>query len=355
MSFVRNAWYVAGWSRDINEALVPLTICAQNLVLFRCNDGAIAALEDRCPHRLLPLSKGKRIGDTIQCGYHGMTFGADGKCVRVPGQSNLPKSAYVDSYPVLERHGIVWIWPGDAAHADPDLCFDIPELDDPNWHAHHGDQLHIRANYLNVAENLVDPAHVSFVHPTTLGNAASENVPVHVKTSGKVIVAWRWIRNAEPIGFFKNFGGFEGNVDRWHYYYLHMPSTAVIDFGSADAALKLPEEDRNKGVRIFALHFVTPVSEGYTIDHWMHLRNTALGDEEASAQMDAMFRVAFAEDKEILEAIHEEEQRPQKRKPIRIAIDKGPNVYRKRIRDAIEVEQTEDLGDPVAPVFVQHD
>ena len=144
-------------------------------------------------------------------------------------------------------------------------------------------------------------------------------------------------------------------MDRWHYYHLHLPSTAVIDFGSADAALNLPEEDRQKGVRIFALHFVTPVTADYTIDHWMHIRNAAVGDDAASDQMDAMFRVAFAEDKEILEAIHLEEQRPQKRKPIRIAIDKGPNVYRKRIRDLIEAEATEDLGEPVSPTFVQHD
>ncbi len=355
MSFVKNAWYVAGWARDFADDLVPLTICAQTLVMFRCADGQVAALEDRCPHRQLPLSKGKRIGDTIQCGYHGMTFGADGKCVRVPGQSNLPKSAYVDSYPVLERHGIVFVWMGEAHRADPALAFDMPEFSDPGWHAHHGDKLHIRANYLNVAENLVDPAHVSFVHPTTLGNAASENVPVHVKTSGEVIVAWRWIRDAEPIGFFKKFGGFTGNVDRWHYYYLHLPSTAVIDFGSAQTDANLPEEDRNQGVRIFALHFVTPVDEGYTIDHWMHLRNTALNDDAASEQMDAMFRVAFAEDKAILEAVHEEEQRPAKRKPIRIAIDKAPNVYRMRIRDLVEAEATDDLGEPVSPVFVQHD
>jgi vanillate O-demethylase monooxygenase subunit len=80
-----------------------------------------------------------------------------------------------------------------------------------------------------------------------------------------------------------------------------------------------------------------------------------VGDHEASAQMDAMFRVAFAEDKEVLEAIHIEEQRPQKRKPIRIAIDKAPNVYRKRIRDLIEAEATEDLGEPERPTFVQLD
>jgi hypothetical protein len=144
-------------------------------------------------------------------------------------------------------------------------------------------------------------------------------------------------------------------VDRWHYYYLHLPSTAVIDFGSADVAANLAEDERDKGVRIFALHFVTPVTENYTIDYWMHLRNTAVGDEAASENMDAMFRIAFSEDKEVLEAIHIEEQRPQKRKPIRIAIDKGPNVYRKRIRDLVELEATEDLGAPLHPTFVQHD
>lgn len=355
MGFVRNAWYVAGWSRDFGEELKTVTITGQNLVLFRASDGQVTALEDRCPHKQLPLSKGKRIGDTIQCGYHGMTFDAGGQCVRVPGQDNLPRSAYVDAFPVEERHGIVWVWMGEAERADRSKVFDMPEFTEGGWHVHHGDQLHIRANYLNVAENLVDPAHVSFVHPTTLGNAASENVPVHVSTKGEVITAWRWIRNAPPVGFFQKFGGFDGNVDRWHYYYLHMPSTAVIDFGSVDAGQNLPEEDRHRGVRIFALHFVTPVTEDYTIDHWMHLRNTALGDEAASEQMDAMFRVAFDEDKAILEAIHEEEQRPAKRKPIRIAIDKGPNVYRKRIRDLIEAESTEYLGEPERPVFVQHD
>ncbi len=355
MGFVRNAWYVAGWSHDFGDELKPLTIVDQKIVLFRASDGNLVALEDRCPHKLLPLSKGKRIGDTVQCGYHGMTFGTDGRCVRVPGQDNLPKSAYVDTYPVEERHGIVWVWTGDPEKADPASIFDMPEFSDPNWHCHHGDALHLKANYLNVAENLVDPAHVSFVHPTTLGSAASEDVPVHVSTSGETIAAWRWIRNAPPVGFFQKFGGFDGNVDRWHYYYLHMPSTAVIDFGSVDAGLNLPEEDRDQGVRIFALHFVTPVTDDYTIDHWMHLRNTAVGDESASEQMDAMFRIAFAEDKEVLEAIEIEEKRPQKRKPIRIAIDKGPNVYRKRIRDLVDAEATEDLGEPERPTFVQHD
>jgi len=355
LEYVKNAWYVAGWSSEFADALCKVTILEENIVMFRASNGEVIAMEDRCPHRLLPLSKGKRIGDTIQCGYHGMTFDCSGKCVRIPGQDNVPKSAYVETYPIHERHNIVWIWMGEKELANTDDIFDLPEFTDPKWHAHQGEALHLESNYLNVAENLVDPAHVSFVHPTTLGNASSENVPVHVSTKGKAIVAWRWIRDSEPIGFFQNFGGFTGNVDRWHYYYLHLPCTAVIDFGSADTKLNLPEDERDKGVRIFALHFMTPVRSDYTIDRWMHLRNTAIGDDEASKKMDAMFKVAFAEDKEILEAVQQEENRPQKRRPIRIAIDKGPNVYRKRIRDLVEAERTQDLGEPIAPTFVHHE
>ena len=336
MEFASESWYVAGWSRNFQRELVPLLILEQRLVLFRQSDGKLVALEDRCPHRLLPLSKGKLVGDHVQCGYHGMTFDGTGKCVRIPAQDNLPPSAYVDSYPVEERHGIVWIWMGRKDNANSALIFDMAEFTDSSWHKHLGDALHIKANYLNVAENLVDPAHVSFVHPTTLGSAASQDVPVEVSTSGNPIAAWRWIRNAPPVGFFQEFGGFTGNVDRWHYYYLHLPSTAVIDFGSAASDLQLKEDERHKGVRIFAIHFVTPVTRGYTIDHWMHMRNVAIDDDDASNQIDSLFRIAFAEDKEILEAIDEEEQRHQNRAPVRIAIDRAPLVYRKRIKEMVD-------------------
>ena len=65
MSFIKNAWYVAGWSRDFGDQMRALTIVNETLVMFRASDGTLVALEDRCPHRQLPLSKGKRIGDTI--------------------------------------------------------------------------------------------------------------------------------------------------------------------------------------------------------------------------------------------------------------------------------------------------
>ena len=338
MSFVRNAWYVAGWASEFDNNLRRVTVLGEDLVMYRTGANTVTALRDQCPHRLLPLSRGKRVGDNIQCGYHGMTFDACGKCVRIPGQEVIPPGAVVRHYPVHQRNDIVWVWMGDAEAADPADIFDLEQFNDPAWDAHQGDALHLQSNYLNVAENLVDPAHVSFVHPTTLGNAASEDVPVEVDVTGPVLKAHRWIRDAAPIGFFQEFGGFSGNVDRWHYYYLHLPSVAVIDFGSADAKLNLPDSRRNEGVRIFALHFLTPVDERTTIDRWMHLRNTATDDPKVSSHMDDLFRIAFAEDKAILEAIQVEEDRHPAGGAVRLAIDKAPTVYRRRIADLIAAE-----------------
>lgn len=339
MKYVENCWYVAGWASEFDRSLTRITLLERDVVIYRTEAGKTVALEDRCPHKLLPLSKGKLIGDTLQCGYHGLTFDCSGACVRVPGQDNIPDTARVHSFPTFERHDIVWIWMGDPGKADTSLVFDLPQFTDPDWAAHQGDALHLKSNYLNVADNLCDPAHVSFVHPTTLGNAASEDIGVQTeKRDDGVIVTWRWIRDAPPVGFFKKFGNFVGHVDRWHYYYLHAPSIAVIDFGSGDVSQKLTEESRNDGIRIFALHFLTPVDATTTIDRWMHIRNTATDDDAAGGQMDELFRIAFAEDKEILEAIQEEELKPNDRRPVRLAIDLGPNLYHKAVQSMIEAE-----------------
>jgi vanillate O-demethylase monooxygenase subunit len=339
MDYIRDAWYVASWSHEIGTQPVRITIMSENIVLFRSNGEVITAMEDRCPHRSLPLSKGKVLNNSIQCGYHGMTFGLDGNCIRIPGQDTIPDSAYVRTYSIHEEYNIIWIWMGDKTKANTNDIFKLPQFDDPTWKPHQGDALYIKSNYLNVAENLVDPAHVSFVHPTTLGNPESENIKVEVDTSGDIITAWRWIRDAPPVGFFQSFGNFSGNVDRWHYYYLYMPSIAVIDFGSAPRHLRITDEERHKGVRVFAIHLLTPVSETECIDRWMHLRNIQIEDDRVGDSMDAMFRVAFAEDKEILEAIQQEELRPRSRNPVRLAIDKAPNIYRLRIKKLAASQQ----------------
>ncbi|HLB15359.1 MAG TPA: Rieske 2Fe-2S domain-containing protein [Burkholderiales bacterium] len=92
--FLRNAWYVAAWDHEVT-AERPFGRCLLNepVVLYRTRSGAVAALEDRCCHRHFPLHRGAVAGDFLECGYHGFTYDASGKCVRVPGQDVVPAAA----------------------------------------------------------------------------------------------------------------------------------------------------------------------------------------------------------------------------------------------------------------------
>ena len=150
MEYIKNTWYVAGWASEFGEGLRRVTLLERHLVMYRASTGHVIALEDRCPHRLLPLSMGQRIGDDVQCGYHGMTFDCSGKCVRVPGQDIVPAQAYVETFPIHEKHDIVWIWMGEKDQANVDDIFDMAEFYDDKWDAHQGDQLHLKSNYLSL-------------------------------------------------------------------------------------------------------------------------------------------------------------------------------------------------------------
>jgi len=335
-NYILNTWYPLTWSRSVSHELGKHRILGQDVVVYRTSGGAVTAMEDLCPHRFLPLSMGKLKGDSIECGYHGMTFDCTGTCTRVPGQDIIPRTR-VRTYPTHENMGLVWIWMGDESLADPDLVFDLPQYHDPAWSSVEGDALRIEADYLSLADNLCDPAHVSFVHQTTLGNVASEDVPIEHEVSENKIVTWRWINDAPAIPLFEKYGNFEGNVDRWHYYHYLVPSIAIIDFGSAPTGSGAQDGNREGSMQIYACHFMTPVDEHTSIDHWMHIKSFS-ADESTNRALSDDFRIAFQEDKDILEAIQLNELKHPNRKKVRIAIDGAPTQMRRMVKKLIDEE-----------------
>ncbi len=130
---LRDTWYVAAWSHEIGaEALFARTVAGEPLLLYRLAGGEVVALEDRCVHRQAPLSRGRREGDAIRCGYHGLLFDARGRCTEVPGLGRPPDQACVRRYPVVERRRWVFVWLGDPALADPALLPDNLSNDHPD-------------------------------------------------------------------------------------------------------------------------------------------------------------------------------------------------------------------------------
>ena len=128
--FLMNTWYVAALSSDVNEELMHRRLLDIPVLLYRKEDGTPVALQDKCPHRFAPLSLGKKDGDNVVCPYHGLAFNGEGQCVHNPhGKGHIPAKAQVVSYPLMEKHGFIWIWMGEEA-ADESQLPDYSQLDE---------------------------------------------------------------------------------------------------------------------------------------------------------------------------------------------------------------------------------
>jgi phenylpropionate dioxygenase-like ring-hydroxylating dioxygenase large terminal subunit len=340
MKYIKEAWYPVIWADRVDRQLRRHVVHGQPIVIYRLESGKIAALRDTCPHRLAPLSLGKLKGDNIECGYHGMTFDCHGKCVLIPGQDIIPGSALVKAYPLEVKYGLVWLYMGNPNNADPKKIFHLPPYEDSSWHAVQGDTLRIECDYLSLCDNLLDPAHVTFVHTTTLGTPAGATVPVNNEYRKNEITVWRWIRNAPPIPLFAKFGKMSGMVDRWHYYNYLTPCYFAIDMGSCPTGSIPDMEKRSEGIRMFACHLLTPVDERTVLQHWFHVRNFRTDEKDMDAELNASLAMAFKEDKVILERIQLEEERDPDVKRIILGIDAAPMKMRRMVDKLIEAEES---------------
>jgi vanillate O-demethylase monooxygenase subunit len=130
--FLMNIWYVAGKSEELGSKPLGRTICGESVAFFRDGEGKIAAVDDFCPHRGAAMSLGRVVDGNLVCGYHGLAMDRDGKTVAMPMQrvGGFPP---VKRYAVQERYGLIWLWPGDPALADPALFPPFEWADSPGW------------------------------------------------------------------------------------------------------------------------------------------------------------------------------------------------------------------------------
>ena len=337
--FVHNAWYAAARSEEIARSLTARQILGTRLVLYRTEAGVPVALADRCPHRFAPLSLGRLQGDAVECGYHGITFDCSGKCLRIPAQARVPEAARVRAYPTTECYGLVFVWMGEAEKADVDAIVAIPQYGKPEWGVSRG-YSHFRSNYQNITDNLVDPAHTSFVHASTIGNAAAEDVPISVEVDGQTLTVGRWIENSPPVPVIARYTGATANMDRWQLYHLRAPCTSWVDFGAF--APRTPRTEAAKDAapyRVISYAFLTPETERSTHYHWFQLRNFAPRDAAVTREFEELYKVVFNEDREILEAIQRLEDEEPDIKPMRIASDSGLARLRRMVEKQLDEER----------------
>lgn len=279
-TFPLNAWYAAAWSHEVKRDLSARMVCGRDMLLYRQQDGTAVALENACWHRLLPLSLGHLDGDNVVCGYHGLKFNAAGRCVHMPAQQTINPSACVKSYPVVERHRMIWVWPGDPALADPAKMPDFHWNDGDEWVGLGGTFYSLKCDYRLIIDNLMDLTHETYVHAGSIGNDAITEVPFDVTHTQSTATVTRWMKDIEAPPFWAKQLGKAGNVDRWQIITFQAPSIVVGNVGVAPAGTGAPEGDRSQGVDGCFLAAITPETEKTCHYHWSFVRKFNKDDHE---------------------------------------------------------------------------
>lgn len=194
--YLLNSWYLAAWSDEVS-ASKPLarTLLDRPVVFFRDGAGKPAALADRCPHRIVPLSMGTVEAGILRCGYHGLGFDGAGKCTVNP-HGPITSAAKVGTYPLHEAYGAIWIWMGDPELSDVDAVPDLSTLTAvPSTAASKG-YLHSRGGYVLFCDNILDLSHADYLHADTLGGGALSRTRARIEKRLNGLTA-TWIALAD--------------------------------------------------------------------------------------------------------------------------------------------------------------
>ncbi len=339
--FILNAWYVAAWTAEVGEEPLGRRVCDQPIVLYRDTDGAAIALSDRCAHRGYPLSAGNVCDGMIRCGYHGFGYDSSGACRLVPGQSNIASRLAVRSYPIAERDGWIWVWPGNAELADPGAIPDTHWMNDPAWAAvTHSVFFACRSGLIH--DNLLDLTHETFLHTSTVGDDYIVDHPLTVTVDGTVVTADRLMPGVVPPPLYLTTTGWSELCDRFHCTEFFAPSLHVLHSGITGQG-----RPRDEGCLIKVLNGITPIDAHTSWYFYAFCRNFAVDNMAATAELQDGLGVVLQED---ADALAKQEiglrGRPAGEHDILVAHDSGLAKARRVLDQLLKAEAVE--ATPVA-------
>ncbi|WP_414589802.1 Rieske 2Fe-2S domain-containing protein [Scytonema sp. PCC 10023] len=265
---LKNFWYACEFSSAVTSKPKRVSLLNQDFVLYRNSNKEVVALKDQCPHRGAALSNGWVEKDCIRCPYHGWKFQTDGTCIQIPANQPgvpIPKKARIDTYPVQEKYGFVWLFWGDLAEQKRPPLPSLTEFDAPGWRVVSG-ELQWNAHYTRVLENVIDFSHVAFIHANSFGSGIAdqpqiENYDVCLEEwSASATVTAN--QSKKTKGFWKHFLNKQGSRPLSVTLSFYMPNISRLEFDFPIGHFKMI---------LFSSHL--PIDDKTTVSKWIVLRN----------------------------------------------------------------------------------
>ncbi len=163
---MKNHWYIACPASRLGATPFAARVFDRPIAAYRDKEGRAHALEDRCCHRGVELSKGRVTeAGTLACAYHGWEYDCTGQCTHVPSftvGTRIPINFKVKSYPTVEQDHYVWVWMGDGPPVGAP-----PPIAGAHTYAWRQGTVQVRCNAEMFLENMLDGAHAVFTHKGT--------------------------------------------------------------------------------------------------------------------------------------------------------------------------------------------
>lgn len=178
----QEAWYPIYFVDDLDRHQPSkFTLLERDLVIWWDNSASKwQVFEDRCPHRLAPLSEG-RINEAglLECPYHGWAFSGDGDCQEIPQQHPETKAhtsarACATAYPTAIAQGLLFVYPGikENAAKTPVPIIEPMEEDPDAWVCLNTFR-DLPYDALTLLENVIDASHIPYTHHNTVGDRSN--------------------------------------------------------------------------------------------------------------------------------------------------------------------------------------
>jgi phenylpropionate dioxygenase-like ring-hydroxylating dioxygenase large terminal subunit len=172
------AWYPVFYVKDLDSAQPQaFTLLDQPLVIWWDRQaGQWQAFEDKCPHRLVPLSEGRVNQDgLLECPYHGWAFGGSGSCELIPqaaadSEATTSRRACVRRFATVVEQGMLFIYAGNADRATQvPVPLIEPLIGEPDGWTLFETFRDVPYDAVTLLENVLDPSHLPYTHHGTVG------------------------------------------------------------------------------------------------------------------------------------------------------------------------------------------
>lgn len=310
-NFVRNAWYVAATSQELDAGPVTRRILGLPVFLYRAGEGegdgrgpAVAML-DRCPHRRFPMSQGIMEPDGVRCGYHGVKFGHDGRCLDVPAQPDRCASLSIRMFEVTEYGDWIWVWTGDEPSGGR-LPPQAPEFEETGrWRRRQICAYHLKARASLLHDNLLDLSHLSYLHASNIGGSNVATTRPDMTATDFGLSIRRSVLDPDmwqlPLGKAMGLSGTVVRVLHQQFYLPNLHATGSAFFETTNAG--------EAGAEIGSfrvLHALTPETETSMHYFQAYQRNFLIEDEATDAIMEKVLNLPIPEDVLAVETIERE-------------------------------------------------